>query len=74
MIQPQRTLAQGGHQFGGMRGQQHSFTRMPKAHTHAFSKEWDNPRAAWGPALIAPSMAAGITDDVWTLDELIANG
>jgi hypothetical protein len=52
--------------------------------TYAFSKKWDNLRAALalhfayynlcrihGSLRITPAMAAGITDHVWTLRELI---
>jgi len=53
--------------------------------TYAFSKKWDNLKAALalhfahynfcrihGSLRITPAMAAGITDHVWTLEELIA--
>lgn len=53
--------------------------------TYAFSRSWDNLRAALalhfayynlcrihGSLRITPAMAAGLTDHVWTIDELVA--
>ena len=55
--------------------------------TYAFSKKWDNLKAALalhfahynfcrihGSLRITPAMAAGITDHVWTLDDLMRAG
>ena len=53
--------------------------------TYAFSKKWDNLKAALalhfahynfcrvhGSLRITPAMAAGITDHIWMIEELIA--
>ena len=53
--------------------------------TYAFSKKWDNLKAALalhfahynfcrvdGSLRITPAMAAGVADHVWTIEELIA--
>jgi transposase InsO family protein len=67
-------------QNGSLRQRCKRLTRL----TYAFSKKWENLKAALalhfayynfcrvhGSLRVTPAMEAGITDHVWTLDELV---